>query len=529
MGNFYPISSVNTRKRRRTTGCQPFGESMYPLRAASLKEDTYDFENIKESVYRWNNYSSSVADNWNQLMRLYETVDTYGTKDQLQECTSFINGNIIPYLPSPSMMKKDIYDRINESSHSDHMKSCLHSMMEPINEGIECDRVLNNYDLISKRFNINKIVRSNILFEDAVTDTIYSVCELIDTYDIDYRTKFCIAAESVLYSVQNSIGNDPIQEEYLSKQLNETTLLETVFDYFLINYGRAHFDQFIDEMANTCHKDPFIREQLDPYIERLNRIHAQSMVESVSPIPLSEIQLQYPEEALYGMTRDLDQYKALREEARNAIHEVTFADIKNKANEWIDRIKMAPTQTVGMVKQALAAIFVPCRVEDLGKGTHNALSFLFYALVILGSGISAGAFGLLFGALFTYITSKATQRIYLKDAIREWREHQYSVERKIKDCTDMEKKRRMEAYLDQVQETRMKLEAKYNDIRDRTIEELEQKDQHDKENSRLTSVMSHFKTSDVDPRGLVTPTSNLYDPSKRSSVKMNVDIGEKED
>lgn len=518
MENFYPISAVCSRKMKRKTGCMSFGESMYPLRQFSLEKNTYDFENLKECVYHWNNFSSSVGENWLQLMRLYETVDMYGSKDQLQECTDIICSNIIPYLPSPSMIKKDVYRRIQECK-SDHMKSCLYSMMDPLNEGIECDRLLNNYDVISKRYNINKIVQSNILYEDAVTDTIYSICGLIDTYDLDYRTKFCIAAESTLYSVYNSIGNDPIEEEYLSKKLDQTALLESVFDYFLINYGRLHFDQFIQEMSNTCHKDPFIRDRLDPYMERLNRIHAQTMIENVSPIPLSEIQIRYPEEALYGMTRDIDQYRDLRENARHAIHEASFEEIRNKAREWMDKIKMAPSQSVNMVKQALAAIFVPCRAEDLGKGTHNALSFLFYALVILGTGISAGAFGIIFGSLFTYMTAKVSQKIYLKDAIQEWRDHQYSVERKIKDCTDMEKKRRMEAYLDQVKQTRIKLEDKYESIRDKTMDEINKKAEEDKANNK-TSITTFIKTDTVNPQGKVTPTSDLYDPNKKNHVQL---------
>lgn len=520
MDNFYSMNAVSLRNSKRKQGVKSYSESFYPLRESSLKKDTYDFENLREAMYKWNLYAPSVADNWSKLMSIYETVDQYGTKEQLDECSSIIETSIIPYLQSPIVVKKDILNRIHEST-SNHMRSCIQHMVDVVNENIECDRLLDNLSIISKRFDINKMVRNNILYEDAITETIYSLCEMVDSYSMDYRTKFCIAAESALYSIHNVIGNDPIEESYLKDKLNTQSILENVFDYFIINYGKSHTDQFLDEMSNTCHKDPFIRDQLDGYINDIKRSYAQSLVETVSPIPLKEIQLTYPDETLYGMTRDLDQYKAIREATEVMVREATFDDIKNKMSEMVHRIKIAPSVTVGMIKQALATLFVPCRAEDLGKGTHNALSFTFYALITLGAVISAGAFGMIFGALFSYTMGKHAQKVYLKDAIQEWRDHKYGVERKIKDCSDAEKKRRMEAYLVQVNNTLEKLETKYEETRDRTLSEIDKKAEQKKVEDNKTSN-NFFHTPDINPTGLETPTSNFYDPSKSHHVKMAV-------
>lgn len=522
MGSSYSISSVIKRKSKKRQGQNIVNEScksMYPLYKTSTLEESYNYPNIRDSIYHWNDYSQTIGHNWSKVMSLFETVDKYGTQLQLNECATIINRDIIPYFQNPSVIKRDIYKLLNENHKiSDHMKSHLISMTENLDEAIECDRVLTNFNIISKRFNINNFVSNNILFEDAVTDTIYSLCSLIDTYDIDYRTKFCLAAESTLYSVYNVIGNDPLEEEYLSKKLNQTSLLETVFDYFLINYGRNHVDKFLDEMSEVCSKDPFIGTELDGYINQLRKLQAQSYIENVSVVEGST--LNYLDDSIYGLNENMDNFAQIRESAINAMNEMSIGDIQSKAKEVLERIKIAPVQTVSLLKHAISTILVPCRAQDLAKGTHNVLSITFYTLITIGATISVGAFGIIFGTIASILAAKAIQKEYLKDAIQEWREHKYSVDRKIKECTDIEKKRRMITYQEQVISTLAKLEAKYEETRDRTLAEID-KSKKSQQTNTTTNNLPLTSKADVNPNGLVTPTSSIYDSKKDHNVKLD--------
>lgn len=530
MSNYEKVSAILIRKKNKKQGPSK-SKNIYPCYPKSTCKESYNYENIRESVYGWNDYSSYIASNWKQLMHLYEATALYGTPSQLHELTDIINTDILPYIESPSMLKGDIHNRMLEST-SDDEKCCLHSMIDVINEEIECDRTLNNFDIISKRFDINKLVRGSILYEDAVTETLYSLCSLIDTYDMDFKSKFAIACEAALYSVFNAVGDEILEDTRLRKKLTNVNILENVTDYFMINYGLNNMEKFIDIIEETAHKDIFIGDQLDGYMSHLRKVngnrYTEEMVnEAMQPLDDSkDIQRKFIDESVLGLAKDLDQYDIMRKSAERMVYsEDTIDDIKEKANEFITKVKMLPTQSVASVKSAIAAIMVPCRMEDISAGTHNSLAIVFYVACTLGWFVLGGALIGMLGMIVTYIISKATQKVYLKDAIQEWREHKYGVERKIKECEDPEKKKRMEAYLEQIEIDIEKLENHYNKMRDSTIEEL-----NDKSDRRMASPDYH-KTSQINPQGYITPTSELFkkDGNSHQMVKLKQDNAEQEE
>lgn len=513
MGNHHHISAILQRKSRKQQGPMRTN-TIYPLYKdngnVALKE-SYSFDNIMESVYKWNDYSPSIGKNWNQLMSLYEAVGELGTSQQLHEMTSVINNNILPYIDSPSMMKADIYNHI-KTCKSDDMKSCMYTMMESINEAIECDRVLKNIDTVSRRFNLVKVAQPHIFYEDSITEAVYNICELIDTYNMDLKNKFCVACESALYSVYSNI--EPISEDMMSDKLSDVSVLENVVDYFMINYGRNQIENFIDLIESAAKSDIFIGDQLDNYISLLrkvngNRYTEEMVYESVDVQKLAdeEANRKYRDESILGLSEDLDQYDAIRHSAEVMVLK-EFASPEERIKEFITKMKMLPTQSMAALKSAITAILVPCRAEDIGKGTHNALSIIFYAFITLGWFSVGGPLGGIFGSVVSYIVSKASQKAYLKDAITEWREHKYALSRKIKESTDPEKRRRMEAYMDQVDITINNLETRYDDMRERTAAELANRAENRADDP---ANRSHYRTSQVDPDGKVTPASDYYD------------------
>lgn len=501
------ISQVAMRKNRKKQALSKKVRIQYPLYSNHINESSYNFANLKDSIYHWDSYSRSVGNNWTQLMKLYESVIKYGSLYELQECTNIINRDIIPYLISPSMVKKDVYNRLNESK-SDDAKSGYFSILQTINENIECDRLLSNYEIVSHRFNIDKFVRDNILMEDIngimLNDTIYGLCSLIDTYNMDYKPKFCIASECALYSIYNTVERAPIEEEYLKGSITPKIVLENVLDYFLFNYGRYDPARFLNEMSEACTKDSFIGNLLDDYISHLKKINDIPLKEMVTP-KTKHIK----NEDIWSPTYEED-FNILKEDMIDTIkHNVsstynTFQDINNKARDTFDKIKLSPNKSVGMLKHGISTLLVPCRAEDIAKGTRNVLSYVFY-FVVTTAIFGIGVLPTILGLIFTLTVSKIAQKEYLKMAIQEWRNHKYGVERKIRDCTDMEKKRRMQAYLVEVDEMIEKLEEKYNEMRDKTVSELNQEQDKIYKNNPDSRG-----EGEIDPSGNVTPVSNLY-------------------
>ena len=66
----------------------------------------------------------------------------------------------------------------------------------------------------------------------------------------------------------------------------------------------------------------------------------------------------------------------------------------------------------------------------------------------------------------------------------------------------------MEAYMDQVDITIHNLETRYDDMRERTAAELANRAENRADDP---SNRSHYRTSQVDPDGKVTPASDYYD------------------
>ncbi len=83
------------------------------------------------------------------------------------------------------------------------------------------DRVLENYDRISKRFNLEILFNENSRI-NGINDTIVELCNRIDTYTMPTDVKFNIAIETAWYGFEsNNIDYEKSQ------------ILETAIDYFL--------------------------------------------------------------------------------------------------------------------------------------------------------------------------------------------------------------------------------------------------------------------------------------------------------
>ena len=103
MGKFIPISKIEERKTKLSEN--HFNSGYYPLFESYNRKENYNYENLRESAYRWNNYSANVADNFSRILELFDIVKENNNGTQLQEFTNIINNHIIPYIKSPSVFK----------------------------------------------------------------------------------------------------------------------------------------------------------------------------------------------------------------------------------------------------------------------------------------------------------------------------------------------------------------------------------------------------------------------------------------
>lgn len=111
----------------------------------------------------------------------------------------------------------------SNSASSDNNKEVLEeiytSMLDKISNVMNCDRMLENYNRISKRFNIDKLFIDSKLDND---DIVISVCEMVDTYDMPTDIKFNTVIESALYGFESN-----------SKPYSKKDILRVAIEYFL--------------------------------------------------------------------------------------------------------------------------------------------------------------------------------------------------------------------------------------------------------------------------------------------------------
>lgn len=102
-------------------------------------------------------------------------------------------------------------------------QECFDMLLSKAKAIKECDRIVSNYNNISKRFNIDKII-SETYRENDIYQSIYDVAKCIDTYDSPFKNKYNTALETAKY----------VSDKHFMK-FSSDMIIEAVTDYFLFN------------------------------------------------------------------------------------------------------------------------------------------------------------------------------------------------------------------------------------------------------------------------------------------------------
>ena len=273
-----------------------YDPAMYPLFESYNIDEDYNFTNIRESVESWNNYSNNTTSNMDKVLELFDLVAEKGNKEQLAEITDIINEDIIPYIPSPVAFRSSIINK-KKYMHESYKQDCINSINDKILETVECDRVLKNYNIVSKRFNLDKIIaNANNGYDINLMENVYNLCSLFDTYDMEFKPKFCVTLESILYGFSK-----------YSKNLNESNLIESAVDYFLITKG-IPLENLVEEIESYIDKDKFLNEECKSYIRYLQDVNREENGKEDNVIESYQNHMQYLDYLKEDFTFSDDKY-----------------------------------------------------------------------------------------------------------------------------------------------------------------------------------------------------------------------------
>ena len=120
------------------------------------------------------------------------------------------------------------------------------SMVDKTTEMVSIDRILENYNRISKRFNIDRIIQENTMV-NGIEDTIVELCELIDTYDMSVKARYNTCLETCWYGLHKN-----------SFSFSESELVTTVTNYYMTHGKNGKACASILEVSTVFDKKDYM-------------------------------------------------------------------------------------------------------------------------------------------------------------------------------------------------------------------------------------------------------------------------------
>lgn len=195
------------------------------------------------------------------LKKCYNISEAYGNK-----ICNYIIENIIPGSNIQHLLYLQSENKIPEKMNSsiDDLK-------------IAC-RIINNQNKIDKRFNFGKIIKEYSIKKDQ-SDTIFELCNMIDTYNMKPHIKMNIALENIYYSyyinninISKNIIGECILEYFICREssINDNIyksykqVLENNKIFSLSDFGKL--GKFVNENSGELYKN-----KLNNILESINK------------------------------------------------------------------------------------------------------------------------------------------------------------------------------------------------------------------------------------------------------------------
>ena len=474
-----PISSVRLRESHHNRGViARHRRKCYPL--FETWNDIYNFANLMESIKDWNEYSTSEIENVKQTGNILVEIGKHGTVNESLQAAELISEEVLSYIDQPELYR-------NYFSKLKGIDEAVEYILDKIDLFTECDRVSNNYKLLEEKYDMNKLFKESWKYF-GVDETMFRLCDLMEEYKIeDFPTRFCITVENAFYGLTNLA---------LEHELPKQSIIEAIIDYHLIHDGCNDTKEYFKQLREAYEASDFIPNYVEPYIQFLESIETNKERTDIFEEHFSNPAIQ--------AIAEYDKYHYME----NSYMAFCEENVLDTAKEWIAKFKMAPIKSVSLAKEAINSVLVTRRIQDIDKGTRNALAIAFYIIIIAGFA-SFGAIPAILGMITSYLLHQHLSKTYLKSAIKEWMNHKYSVKEKIAHAKNANQRRVLEKYLSEVERNIDLLSEEYEKERDATAQEISEKQ------SKFNSYKA-TGSANVDPTGKETPYATVEKNENKS-------------
>ena len=174
-----------------------------------------------------------------------KTFGTAGVDDSIQNIINKVNDieNNAQTNNSSTAIAADTGEVNDIGADFVNMESAYLSILEQTTKMVHIDRILKNYNEISKRFNMDKVITETYRDEN-IQDTILTVCNLIDTYNTSNSVKLNTTLETVWYGLSK-----------FGYSIDLPLMFESACNYFMLKHDGANTCKLV--LDATVITDPY--------------------------------------------------------------------------------------------------------------------------------------------------------------------------------------------------------------------------------------------------------------------------------
>lgn len=511
MPYFMNITFNDISKRIRNRGVKSTGSALVPR--IYTEHNVFCTNNAVNAIMNWETLAENSNEAFNKALDIFEEVCLNENVSTINKCSSYLAENVDKVRDASALERslkirsgrlnkkittkvakkydpvnnaiKDSIATINKTLASKGVNvstSTIKSTEESFNLLLseckkikECDRIIENYSKISKRFNIDRII-NEVTYPNDIYFAIMEIARCIDTYSIPFKNKYSHALEASFYALNKYNMNYPPEK-----------IIEAVTDYFIFSSVLTEENisaiKEVKDITVVFEQDDFDdisylydggdEDDYDDYIFDLdsdNQIDPLDIIESYcSPIHEDEISLK-------------DMKKQAKKEARAKKKEIKKAarDLKKaakqgnpderldrKTKEEIDNFRKQCAKdpdnknNIVRLKALVSGIFTKTP-EQIVFELPNFFIIIRTLLVLGGTAISP-ILGLL-----TFITSKiislTLSRKQTEKIVKAYQNEIDSIKAKLEKTKDDETKKSLQKYLDELNKDYAKIKEYENNL-----------------------------------------------------------------
>lgn len=468
------ISSVRKREQILLNNYTPFkSDVMVKHIYQDIITNKYVYENAKIVLNNWENLDTNQNIALAKVLNVMEQAYINGNTGNINSLTYIVCENVIPKVRDAEQMQyhikrklaniktkintkinnkiEDLYNAIQASkpqtpatntaqnntqqSTTEAIDMSINRILEASDNIIKYDRIINNYNKLCKRFNIDRFTQESVFSPSMVGDWVLEFCKLIDTYEIPTRAKYTICLENALYAL------DKNGVPYIKKDI-----VNNITNYFLSfnNEDWRIFDIIIKAIKSTNFYDDKDTEDIDFIIKRKYKPEQDKLSKD------GDYDSFFNSEKKFTLTLES------AEKNIKTIELIKESAIKNRAKEIFEKFKSIPNASTTALTAMIRALFSQDD-RNIIEEYPNVLQYIFGIFVVS----SSIAISPILGAIAlgtTLFINMHMQRKETERFISIYKKNKEKAEKRLKTLKDQKSKERCEAYIKQLEKDISKLE-----------------------------------------------------------------------